>query len=149
MRTPSLKVTEINHVAIHVTDLERSKAFYLDLLGFEDRISRVNPGQAMIANATISFLLAGSQGLDLLQVSNGDAHGGQEMSHMALSVETDDVDDVIALLEAAGVGVSGKTPRNSVFIFDPDGHRIEVLPRSANARMFAEPAPNDAEPMTQ
>jgi catechol 2,3-dioxygenase-like lactoylglutathione lyase family enzyme len=149
MPAPSLKVTEINHVALHVTDLERSNTFYVDVLGCEDRTSRVNPGQAMNANPTMRFLLAGSQGLDLFQVSTGDVHGGEEMSHMALSVEADDIDDVIALLQAAGVGVSDKTPRNTVFIFDPDGHRIEILPRSANVRVLTERAPKDAEQMTQ
>lgn len=149
MPAPSLKVTEINHVALLVTDLARSKTFYVDVLGFEDRTSRVNPDQAMSANPTMSFLIAGSQGLDLFQVSVADVHGGQEMSHMALSVDADDIDDVISLLETAGVGVSDKTPRNTVFIFDPDGHRIEILPRSANARVLTERVPNDAEQMTQ
>lgn len=147
MPAPSLKVTEINHVALHVTDLERSKAFYVDVLGLEDRTSRVDPGQAMSSMPTRSFLLAGAQGLDLF--ATGDAHGGQEMSHMALSVEADDIDDVLALLETAGVGVSDKTPRNSVFISDPDGHRIEILPRSANARMLEDGVPEDAERMPQ
>jgi catechol 2,3-dioxygenase-like lactoylglutathione lyase family enzyme len=146
---PSLKVTEINHVALHVTDLERSKRFYVDVLGFQDRTSRVNPDQAMSPHPTMSFLFTGSQGLDLFQSSSGDVHGGQEMSHMALSVEADDIDDVLVLLATAGVGVSNKTLRNTVFISDPDGHRIEILPRTANVRVLQEPAPEDAKEMTQ
>ena len=135
-------------------DLERSKRFYIDVLGFEDRTSRVNPGQAMSSNPTMCFLLAGSQGLDLFQVPTNDVYtndvyGGREMSHMALSVEAEDIDDVLGLLEAAGVPVSDKTPRNSVFISDPDGHRIEILPRSANPRVLIERAPRDAEQQPQ
>lgn len=141
MPGPSLKVTEINHVALHVGDLERSKRFYIGVLGFEDRTARVNPGQAMHSNSTMSFLVAGSQGLDLFQVSEGDVHGGQEMSHMALSVEARGVDDVVALLKSAGVAEVDKTPRNTVFIFDPDGHRLEILPRSANVRVLDESGP--------
>lgn len=147
MSAGSLKVTEINHVALHVTDLERSKTFYVDVLGFEDRTATVNPAQAMSSKPTMSFLLAGSQGLDLF--ATGDAHGGQELSHMALSVEADDIKDVLAVLEAVGVVVSDKTPRNSVFISDPDGHRIEILPRSANARTPEEGVPEDTERMPQ
>jgi glyoxylase I family protein len=146
---PSLKVTEINHVALHVTDLERSKRFYVDVLGFQDRTSRVNPGQARSSHPTMSFLFAGSQGVDLFQASSRDVHGGEEMSHMALSVEADDIDDVLVLLAKAGVGVSDKTPRNTVFISDPDGHRIEILPRIANVRVLEEPALEDAKEMTQ
>lgn len=37
MAAPKLRVTGINHVVLHVTDLERSKMFYTGVLGFEDR----------------------------------------------------------------------------------------------------------------
>jgi catechol 2,3-dioxygenase-like lactoylglutathione lyase family enzyme len=136
MRLPTLQVTEIDHLALHVTELDRSRKFYVDVLGFEDRTSKVNPGQAMSPHQTMSFLVVGSQGLDLFQVDHADIHGGAEMSHVALAVEADDVQEVLARLEARGIAVSGKTPRNTVFISDPDGHRIEILPRSANVRVL-------------
>lgn len=59
-------------------------------------------------------------------------HGGQEMNHMALAVAGDDLDAVCSALERAGVDASEKTPRNTVMVSDPDGHRIEILPRSAS-----------------
>jgi catechol 2,3-dioxygenase-like lactoylglutathione lyase family enzyme len=61
-------------------------------------------------------------------------HGGKEMNHMALNVEADNLDEVVEKLEKAGVEASERTPRNSVFIHDPDGHQIEMLPRSARER---------------
>jgi catechol 2,3-dioxygenase-like lactoylglutathione lyase family enzyme len=134
MTGPALKVTEINHVVLHVADLKRSQSFYVDVLGFEDRTLRVNPGQAAAPHQTMSFLQAGSQGLDLFEVPSGDVHGGEEMNHMALSVTIHDVDEVSAALGRVGVEVSEQTPRNSVFIRDPDGHRIEILAGSAHAR---------------
>lgn len=81
----------------------------------------------------MSFLRCGTQGLDLFEVA-ADVHGGQEMNHMALNVEADDIDEVEEELAKAGVEASKRTPRNSVFIHDPDGHRIEILPRSAQER---------------
>ena len=96
MPGPSLKVTEINHLALHVGTWNDQKKFYVGVLGSEDRTARVNPGQARHANPTMSFLAAGSQGLDLFQVSERNVQGGQEMSHMALSVEADDVDEVVS-----------------------------------------------------
>jgi catechol 2,3-dioxygenase-like lactoylglutathione lyase family enzyme len=128
MAAPRVQVTGINHVVLHVTDLERSRRFYMDVLGFEDRnISDGPPGMRA------SFLRCGMQGLDLFEVS-GDAYGGQEMNHMALNVAAKDLDQLVTRLSAAGVDASARTPRNSVFISDPDGHRLEMLPHTASER---------------
>jgi catechol 2,3-dioxygenase-like lactoylglutathione lyase family enzyme len=126
--TTKLKVTGINHVVLHVADVERSKRFYIEVLGFEDR--NMSGGPSMKA----SFLRCGSQGLDLFEVSSGDAHGGEEMNHMALCVAADDLDEIVAALSKNGIETSDRTPRNTVFISDPDGHRIEMLPFSADER---------------
>jgi hypothetical protein len=56
------------------------------------------------------------------------------MNHMGLSVTADDVNEVSAAFETLGVEVSEKTPRKTVFIHDPDGHCIEILPVSAPVR---------------
>ena len=130
MSTTKLKVTGINHVVLHVADVERSKRFYIEVLGFEDR--NMTGGPSMKA----SFLRCGSQGLDLFEVSSGDAHGGEEMNHMALCVAADDLDEIVAALSKNGIETSDRTPRNTVFISDPDGHRIEMLPFSADERVL-------------
>jgi len=131
MAAPALKVTEINHVALLVTDLDRARRFYTEILGFEDRTQQVNPSQAASPHQTMSFLVAGSQGLDLFANSGESLHPGREMNHMALTVAEEDVSAVRAALQKAGVQTSEPTPRNTVFISDPDGHRIEILPRQA------------------
>jgi len=128
MTTTKLQVTGINHVVLHVTDVERSKKFYMEVLGFEDRNISVGP------RMKASFLRCGIQGLDLFEISGGDAHGGKEMNHMALCVAGDDLDEIIAELSEGGIESSERTPRNTVFISDPDGHRIEILPLSAGER---------------
>lgn len=87
------------------------------MLGFEDRnIIDGPPG------TKASFLLCVTQGLDLFEVSQ-DAHGAQEMNHMALNVDADDMEQLVTLLSQAGFATPVRTPRDSVFIFDPDGHR--------------------------
>ena len=103
MAAPKLQVTGINHVVLHVTDMERSRSFYMDILGFEDRNISGGP-----PNMKASFLQCGMQGLDLFEVP-GDAHGGQEMNHMALNVTADDLDQLVSLLSEAGVDASERT----------------------------------------
>ena len=41
-----LKVTGINHVVLHVADLDRSRTFYMEILGFEDRGMSTPTGHA-------------------------------------------------------------------------------------------------------
>ena len=127
MGTSRLKVTGINHVVLHVANLDRSRTFYMEALGFDDRGISV-PGM----NA--SFLRCGMQGLDLFEMADCDVHGGEEMNHMALNVDASDVDLLVAGLSEAGIDAFELTPRNSLFISDPDGHRIEMLPISASER---------------
>lgn len=126
MGTSKLKVTGINHVVLHVADLDRSRRFYVETLGFDDRGS--------VAGMRASFLRCGMQGLDLFEVADGDVHGGEEMNHIALNVDAADTDLLVAGLSEAGIDAFQMTPRNSVFISDPDGHRIEMLPISASER---------------
>lgn len=126
MGISKLKVTGINHVVLHVTDLDRSRTFYTETLGFDDRGS--------VPGMRASFLRCGMQGLDLFEMADCDVHGGEEMNHIALNVDAADVELLVAGLSEAGIDAFEMTPRNSVFISDPDGHRIEMLPISANER---------------
>lgn len=126
MGTSKLKVTGINHVVLNVADLDRSRSFYTEVLGFDDR--------GLVAGMRASFLRCGMQGLDLFEVVDRDVHGGQEMNHMALNVDVADIELLVAGLSAAGIEALEITPRDSVFICDPDGHRIEMLPLTASER---------------
>ncbi len=128
MGTSKLKVTGINHVVLHVADLDRSQSFYMEILGFDDRGILELPGMRAC------FLRCGMQGVDLFERVGCDVHGGQEINHLALNVEASDTTLVVACLSEAGIDDFEVTPRHSVFISDPDGHRIEILPRSAGER---------------
>jgi catechol 2,3-dioxygenase-like lactoylglutathione lyase family enzyme len=126
MGPSKLRVTGINHVVLHVTELDRSRTFYMEALGFDDR--------GTVPGMRAAFLRCGLQGVDLFEMANCDVHGGEEMNHMALNVDIADVDLLVAGLSEAGIDAYEVTPRNSVFISDPDGHRIEMLPVSASER---------------
>jgi len=120
-----LQVSGINHVVLHVADAQRSKRFYMEVLGFEERSTATGA-----SNPRMVFLRCGHQGLDLFQ-RDGDVHGGQEMNHMALNINGGDLDAVIAEMTSLDVVVAERTSRGSVMILDPDRHQIELLPIEA------------------
>ena len=115
----ALKVTGIDHVVLHVRDLEKAKRFYMDLLGFT--VAHESSWQ--------SFLRCGTQQVALFQMRDGsDIHAGSEMNHMALRLESGEYEEVKAILEAAGCEVHGRPGDDRCLYFqDPDGHRLQVL----------------------
>ena len=114
-----LKVSGIDHVVLHVQDLDRSKRFYMDVLGFE------------IAHegGRNSFLKSGGgQVIALFERKDRDIHAGEEMNHMALRLAAGEYQEVKAVLEAEGIKVSGRPGDDECIYFsDPDGHRLQVL----------------------
>ena len=115
----ALKVTGIDHVVLHVGDLERSKKFYIDLLGFQ--VAHESTWQ--------SFLRCGTQQVALFQMrGEAEIHAGSEMNHMALRLAAGEYEEVKATLEAAGCTVEGRTgDPNCIYFNDPDGHRLQLL----------------------
>lgn len=113
----AIKVTGIDHVVLHVHDVERSVRFYVDLLGFE--VDRERPRQA--------FLRCGDQQLGLFAVPEGRELQISEINHMALRMGDGTKESVKAVLEAAGVHVHGRTgDPDCVYFEDPDGHGLQL-----------------------
>lgn len=112
-----LKVTGIDHVVLHVSDLERAKRFYTEVLGFD--VAHEFEGH--------SFLRCGNQMVALFE-RHGDLHSGDEMNHLALRLAAGDYEEVKAALESEGIEVTGRPGDDRcVYFFDPDRHRIQLL----------------------
>ena len=141
-----------NHVGQCVTDLERSKRFYCELLGFTfDR--EINPPDEMSAKLmnltpplgmTATYLVRDGLVLELLHyaapgqtqpyVPRSMNHPG--LTHISLSV--DDLDDVLARVGGfGGAVVAGSNIGAGVFITDPDGQLVELLPMEYRRRLDA------------
>lgn len=115
----ALQVTGIDHVVLYVRDLERSKQFYMGLLGM----------QWEHGDAGAAFLRCGSQQVALFQAApNADIHAGSEVNHIALRLASGTREEVKAILEAAGLEVHGRPGDPGCLYFrDPDGHRLQLL----------------------
>ena len=117
--TLQIKTTGIDHVVLWVSDLKRSREFYINLLGMT--VAHESDWQ--------SFLWCGGQQVALFQARNeGPVKSGAELNHMALQMEPSAYEEVRARLEQEGIAVSGRPGDDRCIYFDdPDGHRLQLL----------------------
>ncbi len=116
--------TGIDHQAILIADVERTRHFYVDVLGMP-----LNPARPAMSYDGL-WLQAGAQSIHCLQLDNPDpqqgrpAHGGRDR-HICLTVS--DLPTLIARLEQQGVDYTrSASGRAAIFLRDPDGNAIEV-----------------------
>jgi catechol 2,3-dioxygenase-like lactoylglutathione lyase family enzyme len=116
-----IETTGIDHVVLHVNDVQRSKKFYTEVLGMTPY--REDDGQV--------FLHAGQQGVALFR-KEGETSltAGNDLNHLALNVAAGSYETLKAELEKHGVAVSGRPGEDRCIYFrDPDGHRLQLMMR--------------------
>jgi catechol 2,3-dioxygenase-like lactoylglutathione lyase family enzyme len=114
-----LQVTQIDHVSVVVTDVERSRRFYRDLLGLKE----------IAKPRTFDFVVVwfdlGNQHLHLLHKDRPDSISPR---HFALRVA--DAAAARAYFQSHGVATQETAPipgADRFFVADPDGNRIEII----------------------
>jgi catechol 2,3-dioxygenase-like lactoylglutathione lyase family enzyme len=124
-----LKPTGLDHLALKVTDMDTSLAFYQHILGLE--LLRTSDTHA--AGGRAAFLRAGNQMLDLFSRPDfvpADKHKPIGMDHLCLQLETTPINEVTEVLQQAQVeifwGPVVRQGSTSVYIYDPDGIHIEL-----------------------
>ena len=142
-----IKLQRIGHILINVRDVERSKAFYTNDLGF--KVLEQDPQHGGV------FLSLGEYGntLDLFPSSNPDAYPqpkpgigrreGLGVKHTAFAVETEeDLARAYFALKDAGVPIHraiDHQSQKSVYFYDPDDNLLEIVWERPNTReIFAQ-----------
>ncbi len=125
-----MEIKELGHLVLYVRDLQRSVAFYRDVLGWApvDADAPIRGAAAFTSGRTHHELLLIEVGPDATAVPQGRRVG---LYHFGLKVgDTDDeLREALATVEAAGVpiaGASDHTVTHSLYILDPDGNEIEL-----------------------
>lgn len=126
-----MKVHELGHLVLYVRDLNRSRTFYGEILGWkqiEGTVPLGIPAAAFSSGRTHHELLLIEVGPSATPIPQGRRIG---MYHFGLKVgeNDDDLRDVIAHLAKHGVpiqGASDHTITHSLYIVDPDGNEIEL-----------------------
>ena len=154
-------ITKAHHTGLTVKSLERSLAFYRDLLGFEV-VFAWNPKAAYIGelvgypdvdlHAVILRIPNSEVFLELLeyrgvtQVDVDMRNGNVGNAHIAFNV--DELDPLYERLKASGVGsvsppvtptIGPNRGGRAVYLIDPDGFRVELIETS---RGFAQYDPS-------
>ena len=139
-----MQVEELGHVVLYVRDIERSRRFYRDVLGFPeiDAAAVGFPAAAFTTGRTHHELLLIEVGPDAAELPTGRRVG---MYHFGLKIgETDDdLRQAWRELKEAGaevLGAADHTVTHSLYIRDPDGHEIELYIDVPGADWRADPS---------
>ena len=124
-----IRLTKIGHVLVRVADLERSKKFYRDVLGFG--VAEEDPQHGGV------FMTLGDDfhTLDLAQHPNPETADGPSkkplgVAHVAFQVPTyEALREAYCTLLEQGVEIEraiDHVNQRSVYFLDPDGNRLEI-----------------------
>jgi catechol-2,3-dioxygenase len=124
-----MPVTRLNHAVLYVRDLEATRSFYEEVLGFKTLIHM--PGQGAFFQAPGS---TNDHDLGVFQIGSGAGPSAAGRStvglyHLAWEVDTlDELERIKGLLAARGalVGTSDHVTTKSLYAHDPDGLELEV-----------------------
>jgi catechol 2,3-dioxygenase-like lactoylglutathione lyase family enzyme len=108
-------ITGLNHITIAVSDLERSLAFYIDRLGFTGHVKW----------HTGAYLTVGKLWVCLTVDKPSPA---ADYSHIAFGISATDFTLFSEAIAASDVvqWKDNSSEGQSLYILDPDGHRLEV-----------------------
>ncbi|BCA55261.1 putative Glyoxalase [Nitrospira sp. KM1] len=137
-----MKAHYLGHIVFYVKDLERSLAFYRDLLGFKE------VGRAF--NGAAAALTSGRTHHEFLLIQVGDIPGpppGRRRGLYHIGIKIGDGLDELRLakreLEQAGItidGMSDHTVSQSLYLRDPDGNEVELYVDAPESTWKNDPA---------
>jgi catechol 2,3-dioxygenase-like lactoylglutathione lyase family enzyme len=128
-----LRIIEMDHIVLNVADVERTVAFYCDVLGLQgERLDEFRAGKVGFPSVRISPDT-------LIDVMKGPAENagraeGRNLNHFCLVTEPTDLAALSAGLKARGVSVvtepvsrwGAHGQAQSIYILDPDGNEVEI-----------------------
>jgi catechol 2,3-dioxygenase-like lactoylglutathione lyase family enzyme len=131
-----IKITELDHIVLNVSDIERSLSFYTGVLGLKgERIEEFKSGQVgfpsvRINNGTIIDLFPRKQPTVAADGTKSDGN----LNHFCMVVGAEDFAGITDYLKANHVVVrEGPVSRwgargraTSVYFLDPDGNEVEI-----------------------
>jgi catechol 2,3-dioxygenase-like lactoylglutathione lyase family enzyme len=136
------RTSGISELVLEVEDLDAARAFYRDLLGFEETLY----GEGREGRYWYLVGETARLGLWTPQVGLAGGRGGAHV-HFAFHVEDAEIDRLLARLEDRGGGIEGPMqlgPGRAIYVTDPDANVVEFWSQdmaayTAEARAGGEP----------
>ena len=147
-----IQLKRLGHVLLRVADIERSKAFYSNILGFE--VVEQDPAHGGV------FMSLGEFGhtIDLTQAQHAASDVSLDKSrpglhHIAFQVDSyEALKDAYFTLQEHGVEITramDHVSQQSIYFNDPDGNGLEIYYELPNAiELFREGREDRDEPIT-
>lgn len=124
-----VRPTALDHLALKVTDMDKSLHFYHQVLGLE-LLRTSGPNEA---GGRSAVLQAGAQKIDLFSrpdFVSADKEKPVGMDHLCLLMDVASVADLVTYLQQEQVDIFwGPVERHrntSVYVYDPDGVHVEL-----------------------
>jgi catechol-2,3-dioxygenase len=129
-----MQVKELGHIVLYVRNVERSAAFYRNVLGWKQLQTS---GNGPLGRLPVALFSSGRTHHELLLIEVGEHAQPQPQGrhlglyHFGLKVgdSDDELRDAVTRVQEAGVpivGMSDHTVSHSLYILDPDGNEIEL-----------------------
>ena len=117
-----MNISQLNHVAIHVADVERSVTFYRDVLGL------VQIPRPAFSFPGAWFQIGSEQELHIIGERQQEVISHNRGNHYALLVDDFDAWERHLLACGAQFVPRRKRPDGALqlFVIDPDGHYVEL-----------------------
>lgn len=123
-------ITGITHQAIRARDIEKTAAFYTEVLGLKEAFRMYNPDGAL---GTIYLYAAPGQFVEIFAGGAREAEQGNDLiGHCHLCFEVPDAKAAIELFRGRGAPIdreirTGKSLCIQFWTHDPDGNQIELM----------------------
>ncbi|MDQ6706305.1 MAG: VOC family protein, partial [Acidobacteriota bacterium] len=118
------RITGVAHIALYVHDIEKSRQFYKDFLGFDEPFLLNKPDGGL----SLTFIKVNER--QYIELFPEIEPGTDRLNH--ISIETDNAEAMRAYLGAHGIKVpdevkKGRIKNSNFNVKDPDGHTVEIV----------------------
>ena len=128
-----MKILELGHVVLYVSNLSRSADFYRDTLGFTEIAREVGMAAFSSGRTHHELLLLEVGPSTLLRAGGTPRNKGMEpgLYHIGFKIgdSTEDLKKAFQELKGRGVSIVGSADHgvtHSLYILDPDGNELEL-----------------------